>query len=307
MFWLYNPIVINISTRGSSDSLLPLLPVLFALLGVLSYTSSSLQPPTLSNYAVLLLAGFFHGLSVHGKIYPVIYSLSYALHLGCSTGRGQYSRSLLRPLKSPSDLLKYLLNLMTTVLRPPVLVFVLSSLISFSALTYISYAMEGEAYLTHGILYHSSRLDHRHNYSIHWYYIYLSRYVAESGLPSFSPPSIPLSTSVSLLTFLPQSIIAFLCSIKLSPGRLPLSLFLTTLSFVCLNKVYTAQYFLWYLPLALLSSPYLKGGTWIVRPLAFFLLSVVAWLLTAGGLEHLGYAWHLQLHFMGLLHMAANV
>ena len=121
------------------------------------------------------------------------------------------------------------------------------------------------------------------------------------------PPPLPVSTTVSLLTFLPQSIVAFLCSVKLSPGRLPLSLFLTTLSFVSLNKVYTAQYFLWYLPLALLSSPYLKSGTWIARPLALFLFSVVAWLLTAGGLEHMGYSWHLQLHVMGLLHMAANV
>jgi GPI mannosyltransferase 1 subunit M len=64
--WLFNPLVFNISTRGSSDSLTTLL-----VLGTL--------------YALLkervVIAGVLFGLAVHFRIYPIIYALSFYLYI----------------------------------------------------------------------------------------------------------------------------------------------------------------------------------------------------------------------------------
>jgi phosphatidylinositol glycan class M len=64
--WLFNPLVFNISTRGSSDSLTTLL-----VLGTL--------------YALLkervVVAGALFGLAVHFRIYPIIYALSFYLYI----------------------------------------------------------------------------------------------------------------------------------------------------------------------------------------------------------------------------------
>lgn len=60
--WLLNPLVFNISTRGSSDSIASLLILL-----TLYYLKNKKT----------LLAGFIYGLAVHFRIYPLIYSLIF--------------------------------------------------------------------------------------------------------------------------------------------------------------------------------------------------------------------------------------
>jgi phosphatidylinositol glycan class M len=57
--WMFNPLVIQISTRGSNDNIISFL--VFVSIWLL-----------LKRHYVL--AGFFYGLSVHFKIYPIIYS-----------------------------------------------------------------------------------------------------------------------------------------------------------------------------------------------------------------------------------------
>lgn len=64
--WLFNPLVFNISTRGSSDSLTTLL--------VLSTVYALLKQR-------IKLAGFLFGLAVHFRIYPIIYALSFYLYI----------------------------------------------------------------------------------------------------------------------------------------------------------------------------------------------------------------------------------
>lgn len=64
--WLLNPLVINVSTRGSSDTLCALLIV--ATLYCLKCRKTA-------------LAGLCYGLAVHFRIYPIIYAVSFFLSL----------------------------------------------------------------------------------------------------------------------------------------------------------------------------------------------------------------------------------
>ena len=56
--WLFNPLIIQTSTRGSNDNIISFL-VFFAVWLLLKRQ--------------FVLSGFFYGLSVHFKIYPIIY------------------------------------------------------------------------------------------------------------------------------------------------------------------------------------------------------------------------------------------
>ena len=66
--WLFNPMIIAMSTRGSNDNIISLL-VFIALHFILK-----------RHY---VLAGFFYGLSVHFKIYPIIYSFVLFFFIDC--------------------------------------------------------------------------------------------------------------------------------------------------------------------------------------------------------------------------------
>jgi phosphatidylinositol glycan class M len=60
MIWVFNPLVINVSTRGSSDTIISLLVLLVIyLLLIEKYKTAALM----------------FGLVVHFKIYPVLYAL----------------------------------------------------------------------------------------------------------------------------------------------------------------------------------------------------------------------------------------
>ena len=69
--WLLNPMVANISTRGSSEGLLAVLVV--ALLWAIKGRR-------------IILGGYLLGLGVHFKIYPFIYAFSIAWYLDGSGG-----------------------------------------------------------------------------------------------------------------------------------------------------------------------------------------------------------------------------
>ena len=65
-FWAFNPLTVNLSTRGSNDNLISLL-VFIAIYYLLK-----------KQY---VLSGIFYGLSVHFKIYPIIYSIALYLFI----------------------------------------------------------------------------------------------------------------------------------------------------------------------------------------------------------------------------------
>ena len=94
VLWLFNPLTATVSSRGNAESLVALLVLLTVYLLMAGHVT---------------MAAIFYGLSVHFKIYPVIYSLALLLsiaHLGdgirgCS-GHLSSVRWILRRFLSPT-------------------------------------------------------------------------------------------------------------------------------------------------------------------------------------------------------------
>ncbi|KAL5977283.1 hypothetical protein ACLOJK_021629 [Asimina triloba] len=78
-------------------------------------------------------------------------------------------------------------------------------------------------------MYHLTRTDPRHNFSIYFYHIYLHH---EEGF----------SVIEKLISFLPQLMVQLIVSLSFAQD-IPFCLFVQTVAFVAFNKVITAQYF----------------------------------------------------------------
>lgn len=289
LWWLYNPLPINICTRGSAEALVVLLPVLLtvALTTVdgggnddVKQEQSSLQKKKRLIPIPLraCLAGILHGIGIHCKLYPVIYTVSFmanfsrqeqqyrqserntgdnsssssnnneatssiatrqqldqgwthtlseqmAYFQSCMCCTPKSSSSSLGggfPWKHPIKILMLaLLWIQRLFLTPSSILFLLSSIATMAGTTYAAVHYYGHEALEEGLLYHFGRIDHRHNYSMYWYWIYLLRgrlASAEVVAPSTSwvgnVPLIPqilseliyfilfVSTSLLLLRFL---------------------------------------------------------------------------------------------------------
>ncbi|XP_065581692.1 GPI mannosyltransferase 1-like [Artemia franciscana] len=123
--WLYNPAVIVISTRGSSESVV-LFPVICSVYFV--------------RQKQYLLAGFFHGLAIHIKLYPIIYTplIYFAL-----------ANNVLKVNKRQLQFLA-----MTVV-----------TFVFFTTLYFNKYGWE---FLKETYIYHVQRHDKKHNFSVFW-------------------------------------------------------------------------------------------------------------------------------------------
>ncbi|KAJ3412148.1 GPI mannosyltransferase 1 [Chytridiales sp. JEL 0842] len=250
-FWLLNPFVATISTRGNAESIMSLLVLgcIYALLKRRIWVS-----------AVLL------GVGVHVKIYPIIYALPMWLNLREGTWKG-----------------KGVTGKVVNFFSWERLGYGFVSAGIFFGLSAWMYIVYGQEFLEHTYLYHITRQDHRHNFSLYFYHLYLHS------------TSIPHSSGASmwgLLAFLPQmSLVAYL-GFTLAKRDLTLACFAQTFAFVMLNKVVTSQYFMWYLsflPLLLPSSRLMTTHS------KLGMLMVVSWVLGQG--VWLGGAY--QLEFLG--------
>jgi len=255
--WLYNPLVMNVSTRGSAESVI----VALVLLTIHLYQQK-----------VFILTGLMYGLAIHMKIYPIIYCLSLYLPLTNETGW----RSLFQ---------------VTT----PRLRLVTSTLVSLIILTLTFYHLYGDEFLEHTYLYHITRKDIRHNFSVYFYLLYLTVEYDDIGL--------------NLVTFLPQVILLLVVSFRFTRLHdVNFAMFCQTLIFVTFNKVVTAQYFIWYfslLPLILPSLSFSKKDLLLGMMLWGFAQS--SWLLPAYMLEFKGNNTFLFIWLEGLAFFCANV
>ena len=252
--WLLNPMVANISTRGSSEGLLCVM--VMALLW--AFESGR-----------ILFAGVLLGLSVHFKIYPFIYGVSMLWALETKSG--------LVPIASVVDRLRHQFNYGRVVLT-------VSSLLVFIALNLLMYSTYGRPFLQHTFLHHVTRIDHRHNFSPYNTLLYLS----SGGMTKNT--NIPLS--FESLAFAPQILLSTLL-IPLATARvdLPSTMLAQTLAFVTFNKVCTSQYFLWYLvflPVYLPSSSLLRKPGLGISALLLWVLGQALWLQQGYQLEFLG-------------------
>lgn len=239
--WMLNPFVAGISTRGNAESVMALL-VLATL-------------HTLSNNQVILSAVLF-GVSVHFKVYPIIYAvpiwfgIDYFTQQQTDTSRGmstkakritrQSTAATSARTDSPLKPFKFLLFSQKRI------VFGVVAASVFLALNLLMYQIYGQEFLNETYLYHITRKDHRHNFSLYFLHMHLSSLEASSSW----------SLVTSLLSFGPQLALVLLLGIFFA-NDIILACFLQTFAFVALNKVCTSQYFMWYLcllPLVLPSS-----------------------------------------------------
>lgn len=203
--WLLNPMVANISTRGSSEG----------LLGVLV---SGLVWAVLKRR--VYLAGVLLGLATHFKIYPFVYGVAILWWLD-------------RPAQEPKDKQETkdgdLLIQIMSFPTPSRVKFTLSALSTFSLLNLTMYAIYGLPFLHNTFLHHLVRIDHRHNFSPYSSLLYLSASGdVDSGLES--------------LALLPQLFLVVVAiPLVLGPRDLTGTMLAQTFAFVGFNKVCTSQ------------------------------------------------------------------
>lgn len=188
--------------------------------------------------------------------------------------------------------------------------FLVCSIGTVGILTYLAVYYYGHEALEEGLLYHFKRVDHRHNYSMYWYWIYLARGRTEIASLSFAggAPSLSSSSVWGFIPLLPQIFILGFSSLGIAPYDLSFALFCQTFAFVTFNKVMTAQYFTWYLCLLPLCSD--RVGWHSDRmyiSLGVLIVSIITWLLSAFTLEMLGWRSHRQVWMASVFFFVANV
>lgn len=269
--WLLNPLSINVSTRGSFDAITSAL--------VLSTTSSLLA-------GSLGWAAVAFGLVVHLRVYPIVYAPSFALYLARSSLPGA-QRAVVDGRVKGLTVWKNLFS------RRPLLFAILSAA-TFLVCTAACACAYGREFVHNALLYHLTRTDNRHNYSIYWYWIYLDYGAPHRwllGLAAFIPQAVLLVVSASLLH-----------------GDLALCVVVQTALFVFFNKVFTGQYVTWFMCLAPLLAPHLALGLKKTSVLlGCWTCTLLWWLFAAWNVEMQGQNMYLALWAGSILMFATNV
>ncbi|TDL24844.1 hypothetical protein BD410DRAFT_785563 [Rickenella mellea] len=276
--YLLNPLVFSISTRGSSESTLGALVV-----GTLYYALNERW-----DAAAILL-----GLSTHWKIYPVIYVASI---VGLVSSNNPASG-------------QNLLSWLERLVNRRTIRFAFISGVTFLLLSGAMYLIWGYPFLYETYLYHLYRRDHRHNFSPHFYPIYLTYPPYGSTNANDNISLFRKLLRSPLTSFVPQMTLALGTGLLFGDRKesLPFTWFIQTALFVTFNKVCTSQYFLWYLtllPLVLpsLSISLMRGGVLI----AVWIGTQAMWLRTAYELEFLGKNVYHDLWVRSIVFMLAN-
>lgn len=169
---------------------------------------------------------------------------------------------------------------------------VATAVIVFASATIVS-ASTYEEYAREALLYHVRRVDFRHNFSPFWLPFFLSLDRHNQILLALGPFSLH-AFSQALTLF------------SLRHDDLVICVFAQTMLFVAANKVCTAQYFVWWLPFALLASAHCSYRL-LLRPILAWFSALGAWLAVAYALEFLGQPVHLLLWIHSLIFFAANI
>ncbi len=161
-------------------------------------------------FYILILIGLLYGLSIHFKIYPLIYTFAIVLYI--------IKPTLVTLANSPYKL----------ILNKNLFKFGLTSLILLTVLTGGFYLIYGWQFLQEAYLYHVTRQDIRHNFSPYFYLLYLTDQTWES------------SNILKIFYFVPQLVFILVTSAAFF-DELELCLLCLTYLFVSFNKVCTSQ------------------------------------------------------------------
>jgi phosphatidylinositol glycan class M len=208
--WLLNPMVANISTRGSSEGLLGVL-VIALLWAVLDRR--------------ITLAGVLLGLSVHFKIYPFIYGPSIIWWLD-EEHDGSKSPSQKRAQEQENQ---STVSRLSNFVTPARLHLTVTALATFSGLNISMYILYDFPFAQHTYLHHLTRIDHRHNFSPYSTLLYLSAAGDVQG-------------NFESWAFIPQLLLSVVViPLVLAKKSLPGAMLVQTFAFVTFNKVCTSQ------------------------------------------------------------------
>lgn len=288
MVWLLNPFTFTIGTRGNCE---PIVCAMILWIIICLMNGNVLQ------------AAFWYGLVVHFRIYPIIYALPIILVLdphifqsGQKPVLSYWTAGQGKTTESSTDV-TYHCN-MWTVLRKLFtrqrVMFGLVSGIVFLSFTGFFFYLYGQAFLHEALLYHLTRTDPRHNFSIYFYHIYL-HYERE------------ISVVEKLISFLPQFMVQLVLIFRFAHD-LPFCFFVQTVAFVAFNKVITAQYFVWFFCLLPLILPWsnMKLKWKGICCILVWMGAQTHWLMWGYMLEFRGKNVFLQLWMASLVFLAAN-
>ncbi len=195
--WLFNPIVINMSTRGSAD-VIAIALIFYILLSLLR-----------RQYHI---AAIMYGFTVHFRIYPIVYAPAFYLYVGYQAMKAKYDNTITKkqsqdrsnhdenhvlvspsPQPSPTPT-SFSPSIVSLLFNAPSIYFGLIAASTFFALLASMYYIYGYEFLYETYLYHFVRKDIRHNFSPYFYFLYLS----SSPQPSI-PTTSPIPSVFSLL------------------------------------------------------------------------------------------------------------
>jgi phosphatidylinositol glycan class M len=177
----------------------------------------------------VLQSAFWYGLVVHFRIYPIIYSIPIILVLDPNffpSGQKPVLRKWSAVQKeTPEDEngRSTLHNFLKSIFTRNRIIFGLVSGLVFLFCTGLFYCLYGWEFLHEALLYHLTRTDPRHNFSIYFYHIYLHY-------------GHDISVVEKLVSFLPQFSVQLVLIFSFARD-LPFCLFVQTVSFVAFNKV----------------------------------------------------------------------
>lgn len=289
--WLYNPLSICIATRGNSDSLAGLL-VLFVL-----YCMQVKQ--------WYFIAGVVHGIAVHVRLYPIIYSLSLYMYLSdFSYYETEHQKKVIRnennckqlynnednsAIKKSNKSVSLCEPKRKTIFKKEHLLYLLPNsnqlklisgcLLSLTVVTIFFFLFYGYKFIYEAYIYHLVRSDSRHNFSLYFYLQYLTAGVKSVGMWQ------------KTLIVLPKIVLLLVLSVRYGLNRYTLNFSVLTQTFVIViyNTVLTSQYFIWILSVLPLCIWQININ--IRKSVSLFTLwfaAQIAWLLPAYFVEFQG-------------------
>ncbi|PWA94493.1 mannosyltransferase family protein [Artemisia annua] len=217
--WLFNPFTFTIGTRGNCE------PIVCA---IILWIIICLMRGNLFQGAV------WYGLVVHMRIYPIIYALPIVilhdpLHFqhGKKPSIIEWSSRDVKPGASlgpdKSSNLNRLWVLFSSIFTRSRILFGLISATIFFFFTGLFFYLYEWEFLNEALLYHLTRTDPRHNFSVYFYHIYLN-YERE------------FSILEKLISFLPQLMVQVVLVSRFARD-LPFCFFVQTVAFVAFNKI----------------------------------------------------------------------
>lgn len=220
-------------------------------------------------------AGIWMGLAIHFKIYPIIYIPSIMLYLA------KYNRGFFPTI----PIVKWINAKNCT--------FAIISIATVALLNIVMYQIYGMEFLEHTYLYHLTRVDHRHNFSVYNVALYYKSAMAALHTIDLDPLLYSITKNLEKWAFVPQlGLSIFLIPLIFAQQNLVSCAFIQTFAFVTFNKVMTSQYFIWFLiflPHMLATSKLLTSRKYTgIFMLALWIITQALWLLNAYKLEFLG-------------------